>query len=474
MLVGCLVLATALLLLPSTVTFDPFTWATWGREIIHLRLATDAGPAWKPLPVLVDVVFAPLGSLEEWAWLVVARGGALLGLVMAYRLARRLAGRWAGVIAAVGLLLSSSLLEYLTPFGMSEPLLAGLALLAIERHLDGHDFQAFGLIFACLLLRPEVFPFFVGYSVFMWRRRPPARPWVVALAALLPVLWLLPDYLSSGDWLRSTRRAQMPTQGGPLLTGHPALAVLENGFNAVVLPIVAGAAIAVVFALVAYRKRRGERTLLALSLVCVGWLIEVALTTQAGMGSGDQRYLIVSVALICVLAGAGWARLVSVAVPWLAGFRGSSDLTTARVVVIAAALLGSGPFVGQRLGELSATIGEVPYQAHKYGELEVLIRRAGGRNRILSCGPVTSDIYQMPALAWRLDVHQSDLLIAAAPKGTPTEGRVVPIPIMGTVFRTRTTRDSPVLPLRLGSPDFHVVATTEQWQVLSTCGSPAA
>jgi hypothetical protein len=410
---------------------------------------------------------------------------------MAYRLARRLAGRWAGAIAAVGLLLSSSFLEYLAPFGMSEPLLAGLALLAIERHLDFHYAQALGLIFACLLLRPEAFPFFLGYSVFMWRRSPRARPWVLVLVALLPVLWLLPDYLSSGDWLRSTRRAQMPTQGGPLLSGHPALAVLESGFNAVVLPIVVGAGIAMAIAFVAYLKRRQERTLLGLSLVCAGWLLEVALTTQARMGSGDQRYLVVAVALGCVLAGVGWTRLISIAAPWLAGLRSSTDtrrstglrpstgmrpttnLTTARAVVIGAALLGSAPFVGQRLGELSGTIGEVPYQAHKYGELQVLIRRAGGRNRILACGPVTSDIYQMPALAWQLDIHQSDILIAAAPKGTPTEGRIVPIPIMGTVFRTRTTRHSPLLPARLGSPDFHVLATTDQWQVLSTCGNPA-
>jgi hypothetical protein len=470
---ACVVVAAASLLLPSTTTFDPFTWATWGRELLHLRLSTGGGPAWKPLPVMVDVIFAPLGSVEKWMWLVVARAGGLLGVVMAYRLARRLAGRVAGVVAAGGLLLSSSFLEYLMPFAMSEPLLAGLALLAVERHLDGRFAQAYGLVFGSLLLRPETFPFFLGYSVFLWRRSPRCRPWIVVLTALLPMLWLFPDYLSSGDWLRSTRRAQMPTQGGPLLTGLPALAVLENEFNAVVLPIVVGAVVAVAFAVVGYVKRRQERTLLAFSLVCAGWLIEVAFTTQARMGSGDQRYLIVSYALGCVLAGVGWTRLVAVATTALARRRSPTD-RAARCAVIAVVVLGSAPFVGQRLGELSSTLGEVPYQAHKYRELAQLIDQAGGPPRILACGPVVSDIYQMPAVAWQLGVHQSQILIAAASKGTPSTGNVIKVPVMGTVFRTRTIRGGPLLPARLGSPAFQVVATTDQWQVLNTCGRPPA
>jgi hypothetical protein len=480
-LVACLVLAGLSLLLPSTITFDPFTWATWGREIVHLRLDTGGGPAWKPLPVLVDILSAPLGAAEKWVWLVVARAGGLLGVAMAYRLARGLAGRWAGVIAAGGVFLSSSFLEYLTAFGMSEPLLAGLALLSVERHLDGRHAQTYGVIFLSLLLRPEAFPFFLGYSIFMWIRFPRSRPWVVGLAAMLPVLWLLPDYLSSGDWLRSTRRAQMPTQGGPLLTSYPALAVVESEFNAVVLPIVVGAAIAMATAVIGFVKRREDRTVLALSLMCVGWLVEVALTTQARMGAGDERYLLVSVALGCVLAGVGWSRLITAVAARAARAAGAAGAagagrrrTWVRIAVVAVVVVVSAPFVAQRLDELSGTIGEVPYQAHKYGELAQLIDRAGGRDRVLSCAPVTVDIYQMPAVAWHLGIHQSDVVIAAGPKGTPTEGRVVPVATTGMVFRTRTTRESPVLPALLGSPAFHLVAETNQWQLLSTCGPHAA
>ncbi|HEX3540068.1 MAG TPA: hypothetical protein VHT75_06435 [Acidimicrobiales bacterium] len=445
LLVGCVVLAAlSLVIVPSTITFDPLTWATWAREIAHLRLDTRGGPAWKPLPVMVDVVFAPFGQGEKWAWLVVARAGALLAVAMAYRLARRLAGPIAGLIAAAGLALSSSYIEYLTPLGMSEPLMAGLFLLAIERHLDGKYPHAYGLLFACLLLRPETFPFFVGYSVFMWLRFPRSRPWIVILLALLPVLWLAPDYAGSGDWLRSTKRAAVPSQGGPLLTSFPAWAVVESAYNAVLLPIVVGAAVGVVLAVQEFRKQRRITTLATFSLLGVGWIVEEALVTQAHFGSGDQRYLIVGYGLLCVLAGVGWVRLAALV--------GGAPARVAAIAVIVAA---AAPFVWQRADELTQTIGEIPYQAHKYGELETLIRQAGGRSRILVCGPVTSDIYQMPAIAWDLDIHQHQVVIGVRPSGT--------------VFRTRTVRGSPLLPPELGSPDFHLVARTGQWQLLRTC-----
>lgn len=454
-LAGCVVLAlVSLVVVPSTITFDPLTWATWAREIVHVDLNTNGGPAWKPLPVMVDVIFAPFGAVSKWVWLAVARAGALLGVAMAYRLAKRLAGTWAGLVAAAGFLLSESLLEYLAPLGMSEPLLAGLALLAIERHLDDHLGQAYALVYACLLLRPETFPFFAGYSVFLWRRSHRARPAVVVLTALLPVFWLLPDYLATGNALRSSQRAAMPTQGGPLLTGHPALAVIESAFNAVVVPVVVGAVIAMAVAGLRWWRHREEAVVAALSFLCLGWLIVVALETQAHLGSGDQRYLIVSYALACVLTGVGWTRLVGLIADRLA----RTVWAPAAVIVVVA--LASAPFALQRLQELSGGLGEVPYQAHKYGELQSLIHHAGGRNQILACGPITSDIYQMPALAWDLGIHQSQIVVATATSNVPTRG---------TVFRTRTTRGSPVVPPVLGSTSFRVVATTAQWQLLSTC-----
>ena len=97
---------------------------------------------------------------------------------MAYRLGARLAGQWAGAIAAVSLLLAD---EFIRNFarGNSEGLLVALVLWAIERHLDGRRSQAFLLGFAAALLRPEMWPFWGLYGLWLiyqaWDGAPPWR-----------------------------------------------------------------------------------------------------------------------------------------------------------------------------------------------------------------------------------------------------------------------------------------------------------
>ncbi len=38
----------------SQPLYDPWAWLIWGRELVHLDLDTGAGPSWKPLPALID------------------------------------------------------------------------------------------------------------------------------------------------------------------------------------------------------------------------------------------------------------------------------------------------------------------------------------------------------------------------------------------------------------------------------------
>ena len=94
-------------------------------------------------------------------WLVIAQAGGLLAFAFTYRLAARLAGWPAGIIAAAGLVLAD---EFIRNFarGNSEGLLVGLCLWAIERHLDGRRRDAFLLGVAAGLLRPELWPFLLA------------------------------------------------------------------------------------------------------------------------------------------------------------------------------------------------------------------------------------------------------------------------------------------------------------------------
>src|SRR5436309_12425252 len=79
-------------LMPSAPTYDPWAWIVWGREVLHLDLSTVDGPSWKPLPVLLTTPFALFGPLAPDLWLFAARAGTIAGVVMAWRVARRLGG----------------------------------------------------------------------------------------------------------------------------------------------------------------------------------------------------------------------------------------------------------------------------------------------------------------------------------------------------------------------------------------------
>src|SRR5918995_5521407 len=106
---AALALGALSLLYPSTPSYDPWAWIQWGRDITQFELNTDTGPSWKPLPVIFTTLFAPFGDAAPDLWLVIARAGGLLALLMCFRLASKLvgggrAGTAAGIVAALGML----------------------------------------------------------------------------------------------------------------------------------------------------------------------------------------------------------------------------------------------------------------------------------------------------------------------------------------------------------------------------------
>jgi hypothetical protein len=61
--------AASLLLLPAAPGYDAWMWLLWGREVAGGgTLSTVDGPAFKPLPVAVCALLAPLGAAAPWLW----------------------------------------------------------------------------------------------------------------------------------------------------------------------------------------------------------------------------------------------------------------------------------------------------------------------------------------------------------------------------------------------------------------------
>jgi hypothetical protein len=441
---GCLALAAFSLLLPSTPTYDPWAWIIWGREITQLDLVTTDGPSWKPLPALFTVPFALFGDAAPSLWLVVARAGGLLGLAFAYRVARRLGGPVAGA-AAVGALVLAPWYVKNAALGNSEGLMAAAVLGAIDRHLAGQRRQAYGLGLAAALLRPEAWPFFGLYGLWLvWRERA-ALKLVAPGFASLPLLWFGPELWGSGNLNRASDRAQQPNANSPAFAEHPALEVLGNAAAMVTVPV--GIAFGLLVAGVVLRRpaaAANARILAALAGIAVAWLAIVALMTSNGF-SGNQRYLVMPVTLAVVVAcvGAGWA------VRELRGLRGRPLLAVAAV----AALAFTAPYWGGAVG----VFDRLGYQAQLLDDLERSVADAGGAEAIRGCGTPSTGAFLVTTVAWQLGLHAE--LVELVPERP------------GVVFRVSTVPGSnPVPPLGpLGAGPLATLATNGNWRLLGAC-----
>jgi hypothetical protein len=226
--IGCVVLAViSAAVLPTVPSYDPWSWIVWGKEVTdpHLSFVISGGPSWKPLPFLFTTVYGPFDSAAPTLWVITARAGGLLGLVAAWRLANRLAGGgWGGafaaVLAMVGIVLTQDWFYYFLR-GTSEVVLIGVSLWAIDRLLDGRKVQAYLLMVAAGLIRPEWWPFIGLYALWLWFRDPDFRSTkmrvlLVSGLVALPFFWFVPPWIGSGNpFLAATHAAEYNGHLGP-------------------------------------------------------------------------------------------------------------------------------------------------------------------------------------------------------------------------------------------------------------------
>jgi hypothetical protein len=471
---GSLAFGALSLLYPSTPSYDPWGWLLWGREALHLNLNTVGANTFKPLPVLFTLPFALFGKAQPDLWLVIARAGMIFAVVMAFRLAARItmwfgagpAGRrglsrliaygpavLAGSVAALTVLISPQYIRN-GVLGYSECLGAGLVLLAIDRHLDDKPRQTFLIGFFPALDRPEIWPFWGLYGLYLWRRDPGARKLILALFALVPVLWFGPELWGSGHLFRGVQHDLHPTVGAPAYTKCPFctemksavyISLLRTTVIAAVLAL--GAAIAIRRALrrrtgdlgsaLRERAHRPEGIVVGLALLAVVWFLEISVMTQYGF-SGNQRYMIIGGAPVMVIGGVALGLLA-----WKLGAligRVMTPVPGAVVGVLVAALAfafipswAGANFHARQLNHA------LHYQAGLRRDLSALIGRAGGAKAVNACGKVETENFQVPMVAWYLglqSVQVSDEQPYTGPAHDPN-----------VIFQTRVTGSAPLRPV---------------------------
>ncbi|MGZ6876371.1 MAG: hypothetical protein ACXVFR_08390 [Nocardioidaceae bacterium] len=404
MVVGAVVLAgVTVVVLPRGIAYDPWSWLIWGREIGHLGLDTrHAATAVKPLPIFVDTLLAPAGSAAPILWLLVARAGTVLSLVLAFRVGHRIGGVVAGTAATVGLAMADQFLGYLFVSGMSEPMATAAVLAAVDSHLRSHRRAALGFLIVAGLLRPEAWPAVLGYSLWLayaggaWRRVLGA---LVAVA--VPAVWFGIDWLGSRQLSRSAEAATHYSQGGPLLSREPGLATLGETWHLMSGPVVVLFLLGFAVALRAWRRSGRPGPLAWLGMAAIGWLVVDALLAQGRFATGAPRYLLPGVGLACVVAGSLVADVVRTLRNRLVGRRVSG-------VAPAAVAVGLVAVCAPRIAYIAGAIEGAIHHGYQVQALQTglpnAVAVAGGRGAVLRCGHISTRALEVPLLTWQLDV----------------------------------------------------------------------
>jgi hypothetical protein len=388
-----LALAAGSLALPSAPTYDPWAWLVFGREIAvpGPGFSTIASTGWKPLAVLFTAPLALTGSAAPSLWLMVVRFAGLAALALAFRLGARAGGPIAGALAALALLTTTEWLRFLAA-GNVEPLVVALVLGAIELHLAGRRDAAFLLGALAGLARPEVWPLVGAYAVYLAVLQ--RRWWPLALGVPgMFALWIVPDWAGSGDLLHTFHLARISAEPVNLQgTGDPALELLRGTGPIAPAPVWIGALCGLAFG---WRTR--DRTVAALTAVAGAWAGFTVVATALGYPA-VPRYLVVPVAICCVVAGIGAVAVVRLA-----------SRPRGRAVVAVVLVAACAPFAVSRADGMYHQATEAKARARTLSALWRAVDRAERRAPVARLHPIVQPGGLENGVAWKLDLHLSDV-----------------------------------------------------------------
>jgi hypothetical protein len=129
--------------------------------------------------------------------------------------------------------------------------------------------------------------------------------------------------------------------------------------------------------------------------------------TQYGF-SGNNRYLIIGGALVIVVGAVGWGLAA-----WQLGVllgRLIRPVPGAAVAALAAAavFLAFPSWVGAQFPAHKLNRA-LRYQAELREDLAKVIARAGGAGKVRACGSIETENFQVPMVAWYLDIEANDI-----------------------------------------------------------------
>jgi len=418
-LFGAFVVALGLGLgLPDTPLnlYDVSFSLLWGRELIdgtlpHVQILGASTP--HPASILTGAVAAlfgasALGAMRAIVYLAI--GALVVGFVALGRAVRLIE---LGVIAALTLAASAPIFFAIIGQATASDLpsaAAVLTALALEAARPRRGTAPLALLALAGLFRPEAWLLSAAYWCYLAPRasgRERAR--LAALAASAPLLWVLNDFVLTGDPIYSLTYTQHATVATSRPTGFAQaptrlLDVFTQNFGK---PVLAGA---VCGALINLSTRALPAVLApALALSAASFLALGAATLPL-----DQRYALPMLCFTAVFFAyflVGWRAVRARNVRWAWAIA---------ALAVAAAAVAEVP---ANLRDIDLDRDVFSRQTQAEAALARMVAPASIRSILTRCSPVVADWRIVPILAF--DLHRDPTTLTVVNTGVPDDGVVI-------------------------------------------------
>lgn len=392
-------------------SYDPYGWLVWGHQTLRWNLDLNAAPSWKPLTFIFTLPFALFRGFAVPLWSVTATAGTIAMGVFAWRIAYRICdvaeGRWGIFAAWIGALfagvgvLGMEGLSKLTFIANSDQLNTALVLAAIDAHVCRRPRLAYVVLFFAALGRPEVWPFLFLYGLWIAWRVPGTRLLVFGGWVLLLAAWYVPTGVASHSLFSASN---LDMNKPKAIHGNKLVGVFRRWANLYEWPVQAAAVLGVVIAIV----RRDKRVLWLTAAALLWVIVELAFALH-GL-SAVPRYMMESGAVMITIGGIAIAQLIA-GLPGVLGGRTPAARWRIAVgcVVVLGLLVAMVPFAHRRAYEWKVGVTHARNAGVIIDALSDVVKQAGGRDAILSCGPVAAKNQYQSQLAWAMGLNVSDV-----------------------------------------------------------------
>ena len=460
----CLIAAVGFFVFPTYPNYDSYYSLLWGREVLDLDLPTFEGfriPTEHPLAIVAGAVLALFGDVGDRLWIAMSIGSFLVLVAGVYRLARHAFTPLIGVIAGV-LLVSRFDFPFLAVRGYIDVPYMALVVWALVLEVERRRRGTAVLVLLALagLLRPEGWVLAGVY--WLWLFPPsswPERVRYAVLAAIGPGVWVLTDFVVTGDPLFSlTYTSGFAEELGRSRSLSELPGTLPYFFsNLIKLPVVLLAVAGIVLSVFLVPRRA------AIPLVLFASGLGTFILIAGAGASVIERYLI--------LAALGLLVFAAVA---LGGFT-LLEPGRARTVWTTLSVLATLGGLAYTLLNVNTTRlqNELAFRGESHDALSDVLRSKAVRDA-RRCGPLTLPNHKLvPEARWIVDAPYAPVRARAEyyrrEQPQPEGGVAIVATSRTAIFKNAWTDESDPALVESPPAGWRRVATSEHYAAYASC-----